>query len=651
MSGRRATDRDIYRPASESEERRNTLPVIQSGGGGNNAQYHAGFRPFPPGPLYNMNSGEAWTLGGLAGTPESPIIIEDNVDPNWYNNLNLPDNPPLQGRNRTTIGVEFEFLAAVAESADYVPDQHPSDDRWLSNVLARWNADDPKFKVTVRNVVVDYLNDAGVVTSKSVEFSHIRLQPTADFGWADSLVEIETNPNPEVLDGWFCGFAWDANLSDFNNCRQAVEDLVQDFVEYHEQNDLVLFETQRRTVDAIARDKVTTWGPYNLEEGTRRQISRQFAHYAKKYIEQQKTAFERRVRDVVDPRCVQLPGSDPKYWAWTCTTDVSVGTKFVRHHHYQYPHGYVHPQGLPDPPEVYKWFNGEMKTPILDFDGPDTFNAIRRACRGIRDHMRIHKPMEAVGTGIHIHLGQEAGWTLLHLKKFTTFWLLTEESLEHLHRRDRSRVGEFSYCPPLRFTCPLAQCMTDNGDRQYLPRTRSMNPQKSYNYNVLMQQYVPTQDRAAMPDPLRWMIQQVWQYSSIDSLVRAMGGSQHAYAAVRYCLSGLNFTDPPDKKTQTLEFRLMQGTLDADHIRRWATICQRIVLFSRDTSPEMFSAGISDMINGRRFPYEVLQVPTVDMAWFELQVNRATDYFEYPDNDRVHWQQPFMTKGWGDTHR
>jgi hypothetical protein len=104
----------------------------------------------------------------------------------------------------------------------------------------------------------------------------------------------------------------------------------------------------------------------------------------------------------------------------------------------------------------------------------------------------------------------------------------------------------------------------------------------------------------------------------------------------------------------TVEVRIMQGTLDADHINNWVVVLQHIVQAVRNLSDEDFQALLAQFVldQTRERLLTVLGVPDdVRDYWLDGKRRDATDsWWEYPDKDKVDWGEPFMVPGYGATH-
>lgn len=205
-----------------------------------------------------------------------------------------------------------------------------------------------------------------------------------------------------------------------------------------------------------------------------------------------------------------------------------------------------------------------------------------------------------------------------------------------LHRRDRLTSV---WCYPIAKDSKLARQIFAYSPSLVLATTQE--PQRTLLANQ-MALYVPP-----INDPLlHAFFHNIWQYETINQLSEALAGGPGP-CSVRWRTQGGKLTPKPNEfLIQTLEFRMLQGTLHADHIWKWASICERLVIFARDSSAEVFSDAIR-VLRRRQTP-DSLGLDKADLAWFGSRQNNG--HFEYPGGDQVIWAQPFMVRGHGDTH-
>ncbi|KAI1086581.1 hypothetical protein F5B19DRAFT_501194 [Rostrohypoxylon terebratum] len=574
----------------------------------------------------------------------------------------MTGNPSLpKGKNRTTVGVEFELTLAVSRRHRNMQDPHPNEGRWLSDNLIDEDDNNWAYRVTIRNLVIDTLRSYGVVANKTREFE-LAIANRFD---RDVLVDLEEGKEcinyPRLAD-WQPRYEWEPTANLVDNSITAAQEMGEQFIQFHSDNGLEFFRTRPESLGKIAEEKLLN-GMQNIPEPNdtkNQEINAHLKSHWLQYLRDKRKQFVENEAQHVDDHAVQVPGVDPRYYAWTCSVDYSIEVDEIETEHYRvtpetFDPGPVGLNGHSNTPIFrYKWWPGELKSPIYDYNNPATLDTIRKACAAVRDVYRIHKPMSALGMGLHIHFGQEGGWTLLQLKKFTTFWLIAEPLLERLHREDR--LYNF-YGMPLRQVSPISVGLSSNASdpftrraRENLPDTENRNPLLAYEYEVLMGLHVPFDEppSATFNNHIRNMVTQVWLYDTITGLNNGMTNPTD-YGYIKYRVDGGKISGDAKTVFQTLEVRLMQGTLDADHVWRWMSICEAMIRFSTESTPEQFQNGLRGIITLSQAIQDVIGVPSDYYTWF-IERQNERGYFEYPDQDIVDWSNPFMAPGYADLY-
>ncbi|OTB19741.1 hypothetical protein K445DRAFT_149395 [Daldinia sp. EC12] len=459
--------------------------------------------------------------------------------------------------------------------------------------------------------------------------------------------------------------------------------MLQEFLAFHTQHNLPLHLTTHNYIDSIPDSRMKfTHQARNNRPAQFRRTRDTFKDLAKAATSAAMDDYEAELESGHrDPNFVRIPGALSIYETWTCTTDPSilpdpVGEPVLYNRardlyritdtstvDKSYLDANNNNAFIKNPLELYHWYQGELRTPILDFDHDDTIPAIRRACAALRDNFRIHKPTSGIRAGLHIHFGQEAGWTLLHLKKFATLWLILEESLEYLHRVDRSD-GSNTYSLPNREESEFGKELAGKKGVILLSDIENIDPlvytdnmkEKDEHLLSSSEEY-----KAHVQEPVRRMIDEIWKHIDITNLCEGLtSDTSGATTYIRFRISGHVQSDRGLGLTDTIEIRIMQGTLDADHVEHWMKICERLITWSRDSTPREFRDGLQSILSGNQGLEDAIGVSTASMDWFRSRVPYLNEedtpedqdsHFQYPDNDRVDWVDPFMVPGYRDTHQ
>ncbi|KAI1760071.1 hypothetical protein GGR53DRAFT_526567 [Hypoxylon sp. FL1150] len=364
------------------------------------------------------------------------------------------------------------------------------------------------------------------------------------------------------------------------------------------------------------------------------------------------------LQSAMDPDHLPVVGLKDSYKAWRVVEDTSVDGAGMVPERYNIP---AHREGEV-PIAQYQWFGAEVVSPVYRAGSETTYNNIRKVCGILRNSLRIHKPME-VSTGFHVHLGHKHGWALLHLKKFITLWSLIEDTLIHVHRKDRGAPRMARWCGKMTERSKLACAIRDDNTgvkRNNYSMMRAMaSPETKARYNALMSKYVLIN---SVDEQYQEFIREVWEFTKIDDLMDAMAGSTEYYGssvgtahnrlAARMRIEGDKKSER-DYTMQTIEIRTMQGTCDAEHIIHWMKVLERIIYYTRRAGPREFSKLIQEVKGNSgnlKGMLSLLRVPAHTIGFFMDRTNREEDWFIYPDRDYVDWDQPFMVRGHEATH-
>ncbi|KAI1145295.1 hypothetical protein F4825DRAFT_474274, partial [Nemania diffusa] len=554
------------------------------------------------------------------------------------------DDPPLKdGGNATTIGFEFELLVAISRYGENVPDPHPNEKRWLSDNLAKHRGNKDVFMYTARNKIIDELIDGGVSAYKTNEHWASGWQDKT-FDWWDSLEYENPNQNDQYLKDWMGNYVWDGSKSEDLNVADAAFALREQFLQYHLDNNLQLYMTRNFIIELVQHNiAFMIWG-VAPKEGQERVMTIWFEQVTDLITDQKRRHYSAS-ENIWDPDIPPGLEFSSLYKAWSCTDDFTIQDSMPSYAHYHRSDFNIPIDRVTKtpiyPPRSYQWFSAEIRSSVLDYDNPNTHPTLRRVCSAIRNTMRVHKPMDMIECGLHVHIGQQAGWTLLHLKKFATLWHLIEPSMYKLHRKIRQQS---TWCAPMAEESGLARhvFLRDATCATYAATTTG--PTKAA-YERQMMAYVPHIDRPQLNE----FFANIWQFSTIIDLNQAMRSGSVPETCIRWRISGEKLSARSSTgKTQTLEFRLMQGTFDADHVWKWASMLERLVVFSRDSTAAVFKAAIQDLLE-KELP-DSIGFNKDDMEWFKAR-RTDDDYFAYPNPDgMVDWGEPFMVPGYGDTH-
>ncbi|KAI0905813.1 hypothetical protein F4823DRAFT_627555 [Ustulina deusta] len=607
----------------------------------------------------------------------------------------LADQAMASDLDQGTFGVELEFLVVQCPKVKMdtdgkfvTVDQHPKDHRWLSTMLSSWEVDymrkmrhreDIELYLDRNDTYCDYLNesgnerrsqysrtkltrvlrDRGLVVIKWPEASinrreeHIKFVPVNNFNESEESDDEreEDFPNMSRLGNFKSSYDYDESRTIDRNLSEAAEKWQHDYENYHRENNLKIYRTRGGDITTLA-NKMTIEGCPDLADYRLRSIREVVAQGLRFKRTEWKQQRENERNNQIDPLHVPVPGLRQQYKAWTVTTDLSVDGTGMTKIRYAYPNSEA-------PWDEYYWFGAEVVSPVLPMGDERSREAVRVACGSLRDAFRCHKPMRD-STGLHIHLGHTRGWTLLQAKKFATFWFLTEMTIHQLHRYDRHI--DRKWCAKIRnrsrLWCALFSVVDEERRDCAGAIQASHPPSQRREYEAIMEANVPV-DRVTKDE--RKLLYYLWQYDSITALNEGLGQNQYCRTGIKWRIRGQNssleeYPQEPEepKEPGTIEVRIMQGTLDADHINNWVVVLEHIVHVVRNLSEEKFQVFLRQFLACRTYEQllTLLHVPDDIQEYWKDPKRRDSkrEFWEYPDKDEVDWIDPFMVSGHKATH-
>ena len=506
------------------------------------------------------------TQGPLYRTPpETFLHTRDNEPP-----APAPGGGPRRP-GRSTCGVELEFLLAVALREDAQREPHPGETRWLSPALINLGEQSDEFFYTIRNNIIEIMRRFGIVVNRTEEFSvgndpkyYLR---SLEFDDDPSTAGRPPNANDTALASWVPPVCDSGAGPDI--IKSNVKLLTDAFTAEHRRKRVELRYTRPETTHDLAQRQLVP-GTHALPAGW---TDAQAAMLRSRFIEEMTQltiqAWEEWQTTQEDPLHVPIFNLATPYKAWTAKTDFSVDAEAITATNYEYPPDWV--MGLNPPPKTYKWWGAEVCTPVYDINSRECLHQLQICCGALRQFLRIHKPMEAACCGLHVHFGHEDGWNLQELKRIATVWMMVEDYMYALQRKDRE---EYFFCAKLVEETKLSCALFGTGivGRCYESVLPNGGTLLSIAYDNLMRTMIPIDEFGVHPmtgQPefrLKDIVQNIWRFPSISSLNEALQAGTST-VGMHFRVQGLKrSTKVNNKSTDTLEVRIMQGTLDSEHI-------------------------------------------------------------------------------------
>ncbi|GAW26238.1 hypothetical protein SAMD00023353_2500790 [Rosellinia necatrix] len=231
----------------------------------------------------------------------------------------------------------------------------------------------------------------------------------------------------------------------------------------------------------------------------------------------------------------------------------------------------------------YQWTRCELTSPILNEDNYDT--EINTVCSDLKN-ARIHINKNSA---VHVHVGlRGASFSLLTIKKFATFYWLTEDAFLKLHHPCRHWN---KYC----FRLTIYSSLATKTLEQLREEEECLDPKGL----LLMGNWIPTEELTELQ---RARFRRIWGSTRIEEIGYLMGAARRVPVHQAYDRRGsvgfLRFLPRGQfgANINTFEWRQMSSTLDAEHIIQWAEACIFFTDFCRTASEVVFKSHIAKVI-------------------------------------------------------
>ncbi|KAL2873747.1 hypothetical protein SGCOL_011061 [Colletotrichum sp. CLE4] len=310
-------------------------------------------------------------------------------------------------------------------------------------------------------------------------------------------------------------------------------------------------------------------------------------------------------------------------------------------------------------PSLSDWASGEkgyaghtgmeMSSPVLR-DSPEDFGKIVDVLRILRGGLR---PMLDVSCGLHVHVGSVRKFSLRSLKRIATLIMIADPILYTLVHPSRQ------WNPmtlPLHLDAIIAKAdglpdYTAAFDFEDADNKSQDNPLQVVMAKVLLdlEANVPMND---LPRKLRGQLAKLWATDSLSVLLSQLAPFRGCKGGTAFGTLGWDFSKPSNdpRIKGTIEFRMLEGTLDPVLITHWTKLLLKIVeRGDAATSKEYFQI-LATLAQERKSAEDKLAALLGALGlekhlpfWSKiLQKNQAID-FELEDNE---YGRKIMPEDW-----
>ncbi|KAK1754156.1 hypothetical protein QBC47DRAFT_403543 [Echria macrotheca] len=223
----------------------------------------------------------------------------------------------------------------------------------------------------------------------------------------------------------------------------------------------------------------------------------------------------------------------------------------------------------PDEKEIssnrYVWVSVEISSPKMPACDPNTYHNIKRVLNALNGKHRLRANYTCE---VHIHLGRIDGqpFSLPTLKRLGSFLWAAEPILRSIRNpKSPNYTNIYTWGSELRTFSRLAQKISEATTQFDWQAAEDI---KNAKIQEILGQVTP-QDGQAM--------REIWQTETHQELGQLLSGPEKKYRRLGFNFSAFGLEDDRAQRSpRTIEFRIMEGTVQHDLILNWLSICTRI---------------------------------------------------------------------------
>lgn len=235
----------------------------------------------------------------------------------------------------------------------------------------------------------------------------------------------------------------------------------------------------------------------------------------------------------------------------------------------------------------YVWVSVEICSPKMRFNDERTCVRMQRVLDALNSS---HRLAANCSCEVHIHLGRMDGraWSLSTLQRLGSFLWVAEPTLRNIRDPASPNFNNtFTWGFAMRQRSRLANQLRD-GILGAAPETIS---DRQISDVILRRQATPTEEVAALAE--------ISKTTSHLQLGRLLSGPEKMYRRLGFNFSAFGEEDERARRNpRTMEFRMMDGSVDAGLIMGWLAICGTIAETAVVRSDRRFSAALGLLLQG-----------------------------------------------------
>ncbi|KAK3311078.1 uncharacterized protein B0T15DRAFT_520319 [Chaetomium strumarium] len=231
----------------------------------------------------------------------------------------------------------------------------------------------------------------------------------------------------------------------------------------------------------------------------------------------------------------------------------------------------------------YIWVGVEICSPKMRFKDPDTQARILKVLAALNSGHRLAANCTCE---VHVHLGRMDGrpWSLSTLKRLAALLWVAEPTLRSIRNPQSPNYHNiYTWGFPMRQQSRLAGRV---GSRATTATQLASISDLQAIDAVQRQTTVPAQELNALVE--------IWKTSSHLELGQLLSGPEKMYRRLGFNFSAFGEEDERARRNpRTMEFRIMEGSISADLVAGWLSICGSIAETAVTVSDDRFTSALA----------------------------------------------------------
>ncbi|KAK0628331.1 hypothetical protein B0T17DRAFT_572332 [Bombardia bombarda] len=219
---------------------------------------------------------------------------------------------------------------------------------------------------------------------------------------------------------------------------------------------------------------------------------------------------------------------------------------------------------------AYKWVSTEISSPRMAAMDKESSNRVRKVLEKLEARQRLKANFSC---DVHVHIGRLDGkpFDLATLKRLATLLWLAEPTLRSIRNpKSLNYHNKYTWGAELRQRSRIALLLGAAGNTTSLAKTRIDDDETATILRKLERDKMLSRADARA-------LQLIWSAATHQDLGQRLSGIEPKYRRMGFNFSAFGKEDDRAVVSpRTVEFRIMEGTVEADLVAGWLAVCSKM---------------------------------------------------------------------------